>query len=30
MSLDRSEIMVVAGAVLLIGAVIWYFFGGRR
>lgn len=30
MSLDRSEIFVVAGAIILIVLVLWYFFGSRR
>jgi hypothetical protein len=30
MSLDRAETAVVLGAVILIGIVIWYFFGDRR
>jgi hypothetical protein len=30
MNLDRVEVMVVAGAAILIGLVIWYFFGDRR
>lgn len=29
MNLDRVEVIVVAGAVILIGLVIWYFFGDR-
>jgi hypothetical protein len=29
MSLDRTEVMVVVSAVLLIGLVLWYFFGGK-
>ena len=30
MTLDPTEIAVIAGAVVLIGGVLWYFFGGRR
>jgi hypothetical protein len=30
MNLDSTEIVVVAGAIALIGLVLWYFFGGRR
>lgn len=30
MSLDRTELFVVIGAVILIALVIWYFFGDRR
>jgi hypothetical protein len=29
MSLDRTEVIVIASAVLLIGLVLWYFFGGK-
>jgi hypothetical protein len=28
--MDSAEIGVVAGAAILIVAVLWYFFGGRR
>jgi hypothetical protein len=30
MNLDSTEIAVLAGAIALIGLVLWYFFGGRR
>ena len=30
MSLDRVETVVVAGAIILIGFILWYFFGSRR
>jgi hypothetical protein len=30
MSLDRTEVIVVLGALILIGIVMWYFFGDRR
>lgn len=29
MRLDQTEIVVLAGAALLIALVLWYFFGGR-
>jgi hypothetical protein len=29
MRLDQTEIVVLAGAALLITLVLWYFFGGR-
>jgi hypothetical protein len=28
--MDRTEILVVAGAIVLIVGVLWYFFGGNR
>jgi hypothetical protein len=30
MSLDRTEVSVIVSAVLLIGLVLWYFFGGKN
>jgi hypothetical protein len=30
MTLDRAEMIVVAGAVVLIVSVLWYFFGLRK
>lgn len=30
MNLDSTELVVLAGAIALIGLVLWYFFGGRR
>jgi hypothetical protein len=30
MSLDRPEMLVIGGAIILIGFVLWYFFGSRR
>lgn len=30
MTLDTTEIFVVAGAIILIALVIWYFRGSRR
>ena len=29
MTLDRTEVIVIVSAVLLIGLVLWYFFGGK-
>jgi len=29
MSLDRTEVIVIMSAVLLIGLVLWYFFAGK-
>jgi hypothetical protein len=30
MNLDRTEVLVVVGAIALIAVVIWYFFGPGR
>ena len=30
MNLDRTELLVVVGAILLIAVVLWYFFGPGR
>jgi hypothetical protein len=30
MTMDRQEVLVVAGAVILIALTLWYFFGERR
>jgi hypothetical protein len=30
MTLDTAEMAVIASAAILIGLVLWYFFGGRR
>jgi hypothetical protein len=30
MNLDRTEVLVVAGAIVLIAVVLWYFFGPGR
>ena len=30
MNLDRTEVLVVVGAILLIAVVLWYFFGPGR
>jgi uncharacterized membrane protein len=30
MNLDRTEVLVVVGAIVLIAVVLWYFFGPGR
>lgn len=30
MNLDRTELLVVVGAIVLIAVVLWYFFGPGR